>query len=72
MTVEELISKLQPIAAVAPETVVLIGRSSDTWYDPVEEVGTCRINRDHDGVNCDPPERAREGDEDGEEVVVIH
>ncbi|RYD17126.1 MAG: hypothetical protein EOP88_28230 [Verrucomicrobiaceae bacterium] len=69
MTVEELIARLQPIAAVAPQTVVLIGRGDDTWYDAIEDVGTCHINRNHDGVDCAPH---KPGEEEGEEVVVIH
>lgn len=69
MTVEELIARLEPIAKAAPGAVVMLGRGTEDWYDEIEEVDTCRINRDRDGLNCDPRQTDGGGDR---EVVVIH
>lgn len=69
MTVEELIAKLEPIAKAAPGAVVMLGRGTEDWYDEIEEVGTCRMNRDRDGLNCGSHGTHGGGDR---EVVVIH
>lgn len=69
MTVQELIDRLSPVAEIAPDTLVLIGRGEDSWYDEVGDIGICRINRHHDGLNCGLP---RMDDAGTQEVLVIH
>lgn len=51
MRIEELIERLQSLATVAPGAAILIGRGADNWYDEVEDLGVCSINRDHDGLD---------------------
>jgi hypothetical protein len=70
MTVHELIAKLEPIANVAPDTIVMLSKGAEkNWFDEIEEVGMCRINRNHDGLHCGPHDIDDAGED---EVVVIH
>ena len=69
MTVQELISRLEPIARTAPDTVVMLSKGAEkNWFDEVEDVGICRINKHHDNLHCGPHDIDDEG---GDEVVVI-
>ena len=68
MTVEELIAKLEPIAQAAPGGIVMLRRGSGDWFDEIEDVGICRINRDGDGLKCGPRQIEGGG---SREVVVI-
>ena len=67
MTVARLIAKLQPIADAAPDTIVLIGRGEDSWFDEVEDVDSCTIKRKSGDVSCGP----HQIDETGEQDVVV-
>ena len=62
-------AKLAPLAEVNPHMKVLTGHSSDpTWFDEVESVETCRINRHEDILECCGP---HEIDEEGSEEVLV-
>jgi hypothetical protein len=69
MTVEELIAKLEPIAKAAPGAVVMLGRGTEDWFDEIEEIDRCTMNRDLDGLDCGPHPSDGRGHK---EVVVIH
>lgn len=69
MTIEEFISRLASIAEAAPGRVVMLRRGDRDWFDDVEDVTICRMNRDRNGLECGPYQT---GDTNGEEVVVIH
>lgn len=57
MTVLELIAQLTRIAAGTPNAVVMLSKGDErSWFDEIEEVGLCRINRNHDGLDCGPPD----------------
>ena len=70
MTVERLIAKLTPLAEINPEMKILIARGGEGWFDELEGVETCRIDKDHDGLRCGGPHESNE--EGDEEVIVIH
>jgi hypothetical protein len=36
--------------------VMLRKGDEGNWFDAIEDVGLCRINRNHDGLDCGPPE----------------
>ncbi|RYD85990.1 MAG: hypothetical protein EOP84_00575 [Verrucomicrobiaceae bacterium] len=67
MTVSRLIAKLQAIADAAPDTIVLIGRGEDSWFDEVEDVDYCTIKRKSGEVSCGP----HQIDETGKQEVVV-
>lgn len=69
MTVQELISQLTQIAAGTPDAIVMLSKGDEgNWFDAIDDVGLCRINRNHDGLDCGPPEIDGAGEV---EVVVI-
>lgn len=69
MTVQELISQLTEIAAGTPDAIVMLSKGDErNWFDTIEDVGLCRINRKYDGLDCGPPEIDAAGEV---EVVVI-
>lgn len=70
MTVQELIARLTPIAEVAPDAIVMLSKGAEkNWFDEIEDVGMCRINRKHSELHCGPLDIDEAGED---EVVVIH
>lgn len=70
MTVKEMIARLELVARTAPDMIVMLSKGDDkNWFDEVQDVGICRINKDHDNLHCGPHDIDDEGEED---VLVIH
>ncbi|RYG95782.1 MAG: hypothetical protein EON58_13470 [Alphaproteobacteria bacterium] len=70
MTVSELIERLKPISEAAPDAIVMLSKGGEkNWFDEIEDVGICRINRKHSELHCGPHDINETGED---EVVVIH
>lgn len=69
MTVQELIARLTPIAELAPDAIVMLSKGGEeNWFDEIEDVDMCRINRKHSELLCGPHDISEVGED---EIVVI-
>ena len=48
MTIQEFIARLPRIAEVTPDAIVMQSKGAEkNWFNEIEDVGVCRINRKH-------------------------